>query len=308
MIITIGGVLFDMPYGITGEEWDKRLDAKKMDRILKQVAATTKSKKWFSFNWHSPEMTTDVLASLKKNSYQEMQHLCWYKPGHFTPTPVSSYTSAWEMGTIGFHPSRIEVPFNVSSDARERHNHISVPSLTTKHKDSDGEVINSCQKPPELAKWIVSSHCFPNTWVLVLGAGAGGEILGALQAGCNVVAVEKDKRQFVLLEKIILQYRENERKALDNARNVEEEGSSSQPGKKSAHKAAATSSSTSSSSSSGVRDVQCNVCGGKFDANEVLYSCEHTECANSSEKFHEGCTSLDTDGKRFCVDHAQVDI
>ena len=63
-------------------------------------------------------------------------------------------------------------------------------------KYDDGEVINDCQKPIELARLLISNHISPGGNVLVLGSGAGGEVLGAVAAGCNVVCVEKDEKQY----------------------------------------------------------------------------------------------------------------
>lgn len=57
-------------------------------------------------------------------------------------------------------------------------------------------IINQCQKPPAVSKWFVENHCVPGSTVLVLGAGALGDVEGAVQAHCNVVAVEQDQSQF----------------------------------------------------------------------------------------------------------------
>jgi hypothetical protein len=43
-------------------------------------------------------------------------------------------------------------------------------------------------------------HCSPGANVLVLGAGAGGDTMGLLMAGCNVFAVENDEPQIDYLQ------------------------------------------------------------------------------------------------------------
>ena len=54
----------------------------------------------------------------------------------------------------------------------------------------------------------------PGSTVLVIGPGAGGgEVLGALAKGCNVVAVEKDEYQFNQLQCHLLQVKDQIRKA-----------------------------------------------------------------------------------------------
>jgi hypothetical protein len=47
---------------------------------------------------------------------------------------------------------------------------------------------------------LVSEHVPIGGNVLVAGAGAGGDVIGALDAGCNVVAVESNKMQYSYLQ------------------------------------------------------------------------------------------------------------
>ena len=41
---------------------------------------------------------------------------------------------------------------------------------------------------------LISNHCKPVGNVLVLASGACGEVMGAVEAGCNVVCVRKDEK------------------------------------------------------------------------------------------------------------------
>ena len=38
--------------------------------------------------------------------------------------------------------------------------------------------------------------CKPGTYALVVGAGSGSEVLGLARVGVNVVAIERDEKQF----------------------------------------------------------------------------------------------------------------
>ncbi len=82
--------------------------------------------------------------------------------------------------------------------------------MIKKYKDIDGQVVNPYQKPPELAAWLVSFLCIPGSTVLVIGAGAGGgEVLGALLRGCNVVGIENNKVQYNSLHRHLLQVKDS---------------------------------------------------------------------------------------------------
>jgi hypothetical protein len=59
--------------------------------------------------------------------------------------------------------------------------------------------VNQHETPSYVAKWFGNAYTHPNDWVIVCGAGAGGDVRGFLQAGCNVVAIEKDPEQYKFL-------------------------------------------------------------------------------------------------------------
>lgn len=197
---------FDAPYGLLHEEhqWDQQITVIDGTNILKQFLASQNSEKCVMFWWHKPRDSQIVQDIFTSGAYQEAQHLFWYKPSHYTQTPVSSYTSTVEMGTIAFTPSRQQSSWNMPHNPRSRHNHLQIPALTRYARDANMIVINPCQKPPELSKTIISNHVPPGENVLVVGGGACGDIIGALQAGVNVVSVERDERQFLEMEKILL--------------------------------------------------------------------------------------------------------
>jgi hypothetical protein len=277
-----------------------------MDRIIKQVQAANNNANYFIFFWHSPQQTEMVMNALKKNSFQEMQHIYWYKSNHFTPTPVSSYTSSVEMATIGFYVCRKNVPWNVSTDARKRHNHITLPTLTNYEKDAAGEKVNNCQKPPGLMKWICGNHCAPNSTVLVIGPGAGGEVLGAVSAGCNVVAIESDERQFDCLLKIanvwkVTEMAKTPEKATSAqtfafSQTVDDEQPATPvvepPEEKQDEPTAET---------YDMSGPTCSSCGKHFLIGEEQLKCNRAECEVGV--FHKKCTGMSENNTVWCIDH-----
>lgn len=160
---------------------------------------------WVIALMHKPTDSEIVREAFSQSSnFQHLQHFFWYQEDQTSPTPVSSYTNSVQMGTIAFMPERTKVTWNVNKDPRMRHNFISCKAVSTLHRNEEGEVINPCQKPPEIIQWLCANHCAPGSNVLVLGAGAGGEVLGAAASCCNVVAVESDGEQFSALRRILV--------------------------------------------------------------------------------------------------------
>jgi DNA-directed RNA polymerase subunit RPC12/RpoP len=158
---------------------------------------------------HKMEDTHLVLTALKERSYKQMEHFVWYKPGQTEVGPAKKYTNAIEVGTLGFYKDRSQVLWNASEDPTLRHNYISVPSIRQPTKDSEGNVINPTEKPPEVAGWLLKNHCPPGSTCMVIGAGAGGDVIGGACNGINVIGVEVDLRMYkslvARLEKTVAQ-------------------------------------------------------------------------------------------------------
>ena len=74
-----------------------------------------------------------------------------------------------------------------------RHNHMMIPMLRSRHKSSlEDDAINKTEKHPLIA-YTLSQQLFPRGLpVLVIGSGSGGEVVGLVRAGFNVVAMDVD--------------------------------------------------------------------------------------------------------------------
>ena len=222
-------VIGDSPYGVTDENWDKAWTKSDLTLILKQVAAQNAAQEWAACFFHEPRQTEMFLDVLDDNRYKEPVHLYWHKLDHASQTPVNQFTSSVEKAILAFYPSRQKCTVNLATNPKHRHNFFECPQVTKKYKDSTGRIANPCQKPSDVSAWVIGSVCMPGSTVLVIGPGAGGgEVLGALFKGCNVVAVEKDEYQFTQLQSHLLQVKDAIRKAESiPAKEPKDDGSSS---------------------------------------------------------------------------------
>ena len=73
-----------------------------------------------------------------------------------------------------------------------------IPRVLTPYKHGDGTTVNGTEKPWQIAAFFAHGHTrsVATSWVLVLGAGSGAEMLGALSNGNSVLAFENDPLQF----------------------------------------------------------------------------------------------------------------
>ena len=84
---------------------------------------------------------------------------------------------------------------HLSSNPLERHNIVQSKTPREYKTYPDGTKVNIHEKPAGLAADYVKWYSNPGDWVIVCGAGAGGEVYGCLEAGRYVVAIEQDKKQ-----------------------------------------------------------------------------------------------------------------
>ena len=197
-------VIFDSPYGVLDEDWDEQMTADDIETLLKQVDCVNASANYVFSVWHKPEDAKMWSHVLVERGFKNLSHFFWHKTAHYTPQNVRSYTNSVEMGTLAVAGNVQRVGWNMDKDPRKRHNFIEHPPVTKCHVDADNAIINPCQKPPAVNQWLISNHCGTGSTVLNIGSGAGGEVFGALIAGCNVVGVEKDERQFRALQSVIV--------------------------------------------------------------------------------------------------------
>ena len=127
----------------------------------------------------------------------------------------------------------------------------------------------------------------PGSTVLVIGPGAGGgEVLGALSRGCNVVAVEKDEYQFNQLQAHLLQVKGILKKELQSAKGGQDDGSSSlsqsfPPGSQYQPPPEAV--------EDGVEEIpKCLSCGMELLEDGV--KCETEDCEDTGNLYHVACT------------------
>ncbi len=151
-----------------------------------------------------------VKAALVEQNYNNIQPLIWYKENQNTiPGGTELFTWAFEVMVVAFMGPQRTSARNLPKSPLERHNVIVGPQITDKYK-ADGQPLNNHEKPAWISRLLCTLVVPPGGNVIVLGAGAGGDVIGALAYGASVVACEVDQRQFThlraRLEDLVLLY------------------------------------------------------------------------------------------------------
>ena len=289
---------FDLPFGHKLFTYDVQVTPEFLTNVMKQFDATQTQENYVVIMGHKPQDCHLVCDLYEARGIKNATPLYWVKPEQYQKGPTKRITQAVEQLMVGYVPNADEVfwcPQHNSQDPRLRENYVEIPSVTTLARDTSGNIINPTEKPPALAQWYFEKWCPRGSWVMVIGAGAGGTVKGAVLAGLNVVAVENDHVQFEALRSELVAWvsKMGEEKKKEKKQTIDEKNDSQtvSPLKKP----------TSSSSSSGPNSsapapvpTECFGCEEKGTDKDPISQCDG--CVNF---FHVGCLEAeeaDADG------------
>ena len=203
---------FDLPFGHDLFLHDVQVIPEFLTNAITQFDATQTQSNYVVIMGHKPTDAHTVADMFESRGIKNATSMYWVKPEQYQKGPQKRMTLAVEQVIVGYVPNADGVfwcPSHNSADPRESENLINIPSLTTLAKDTAGNIINVTEKPPLLSSWYFEKWCPRGTWVMVVGAGAGGSVKGALLAGLNVVAVECDPVQFHALRSELVAWMED---------------------------------------------------------------------------------------------------
>ena len=287
-------VFFDAPYDELQCAWEYQITLLILINILKQINAVHRGDWQICVIMHKPRDTHIVMEALETMGYCQLTQIYWYKgKEHQTKTPVSSYTSSVEMGTIGFRPDRSKCKWSMGKDPRSRHNHFEFKAVTKYIKHSDGEIVNPCQKPPALLRWLCGNHLHAGSTVLVIGAGSGADVIGATQSCCNVVTVERCDKQFSKLQTTLVKYSSLSEAQLSDIQEDEDDDASADSGPSAKDK-------EGSEDEDEKAHSNCPECKGKLYHSEGSVRNICVACTTPAP-LHPNCSQKMPDGSVLCL-------
>lgn len=197
-----GGIYWDRPYGLKIAKWDEHKFSPRDDEdafshigIINQCPNTC-----LITHQHFREIS-QVIASCEAADYRDASMFQTYKPAQNAHAP-NNLVNAADMILIhykGGMKNHIQKNFPNGKNPTQRHNFLATPMLYGKDGKSGDDPTNPCEKHPIIAYHLSKILFETGKPVLVIGSGSGGEVVGLLRAGFNVVAVEIDHAQNVAL-------------------------------------------------------------------------------------------------------------
>ena len=188
--------LVDWPYGLGMVPWDAvALTAGDYDDNCRTIRAISTTGAMTLASYCHWSQLGDLSWAMAQNGFKNIMPHYWYKQG-LNVLAGPGYANAVECMLLGTASSTTIPQTYFSKNPLERHNFVAAKALQVKTKDSDGNVINCTEKPPEPVRGIIRNYCHPGSTVLCLCAGAGGELRACIAEGLDCVGVEKDPVQF----------------------------------------------------------------------------------------------------------------
>ena len=208
MFLDIG--LFDIPFGYGIRPWDVLIDQRYMNLIVKRMAQLMEKDACSIIIYCRWDHTEMVKKSMEANHFLDAEVLHVYKTNQNTAGNPTDFIHASETVVFASRNGRQQNPklFD-SKNPQMRHNLFMVPSnRDSKLKNGDNVFVNPTEKPHLSGYLFAQLFCNPGASVLVVGAGAGGDVLGLASNPkvTKIIAIEKDPIQFKELSQHLLRF------------------------------------------------------------------------------------------------------
>ena len=200
---------------------------------------------------------------------------------------------------------RGKVHWSDNKNPSDMYNTFYAGTVSSLLKDRHGEKVNVNEKPPELDQQLMALHCVPGDDVLVLGSGTGSDVIGAINCGCNVYGVERDRKQYDASVTGIVKL-VNEKGISIAEEKKEAENATSNKRRKLDHKDATTEEEfvpATQQDGDAPSNLDCPACSKKFEAENSTDIC----CADGCDMFRLHTTCLIRQNEKlYCSFHLSV--
>ena len=186
-----------MPFGLGVADWDVLLTDEQLTLFFRQLQIINTSQTTVLALVVHFKDAGRVASYMEQFGFVDVHPFYTYKPQQ-NQRGTGCFIFAVEIILVGYKaPSRSRVLSFPHANPLFRHNLLFGHSVTSRWKSAGGDdAVNTTQKHPGVARHLASIFSTPGTTALVIGAGSGSDVIGCIQAGVNVVAVERCPQQF----------------------------------------------------------------------------------------------------------------
>lgn len=210
-------ILADLPYGITGLEWDKELSLNKLWKEYKRISNVVilfgkqpfttdliqSARDWFKYEliWEKDKPTNFALANKQPMCYHENILVFYDKQPTYNKIMVDREgKGTWRYGFDISHENRKMQNGKKYAGKKEKSNYdkkLKNPkSILYFDTGKRQHLKHSTQKPLDLIKWLIYTFTNENDMVLDNTMGSGTTCLGAKELNRRFIGVEKETEYY----------------------------------------------------------------------------------------------------------------
>ena len=205
-------MFFDEPFGLGKAPWDKAAVTKEQRKqLLSMFGAVDRSDDSVVVFCCKVELVGEVVECLKDSSWSKsVGPVYWYKRGFNKMATNNQLLNAVECFVVGRKSDRgmRSKVAGMPTDPLHRHNFLECPQLRKYFKCENGDPVNIYEKPGAVIQWFLERFTTPSATIVIVGAGAGGDVMGAIEKGWNVNCVESDEAQVKALSARLRAYQD----------------------------------------------------------------------------------------------------
>ena len=201
LLLHAGMLYFDLPFGLQKVDWDFDCPTvQQLQNLLGHFSSVDLSNDSVVVFCCRVDQVGVIQSAFKaqRTFSHFITEVFWVKQDFVTAGDSNTLAKTVEVFVTARRSDRSATTSSLrpmSPNPRGRANVIYGPQLRKLYKDAENRVVNQYEKPGYVIQWFIDRFCAPGSNVCVVGAGAGGDVMGALELGHNVVAVENDPRQ-----------------------------------------------------------------------------------------------------------------
>ena len=186
-----------MPFGLGVADWDVLLTDDQLALFFRQLEIVNMSPTTVLALIVHFKDAGRVASEMETRGFVDVHPFYVYKPQQ-NQRGTGCFIFAVEVILVGYKAAaRNRVLSFPRANPLFRHNLLFGHSVTSRTKAAGSDVdVNTTEKHPGVARHLASIFCTPGSNALVIGAGSGSDVIGCIQAGVNVVAVERCPIQF----------------------------------------------------------------------------------------------------------------
>lgn len=185
-----GGVILDFPLGLTETPYDVELTESELDQLARWLSAANTARSFFVATYvtlFNLEAIKSFYASMDLTDY-ELFYACNVNASRRVSDCIG--TPSVQMILIAFNDTN---SFDKRGSALTKQNVIYHATPQTSIPEGvDSAYFSPCIKSPIISRTLCQRFLAPQTDVLVLCGGLGGDMVGSVAAGMRVVQVELD--------------------------------------------------------------------------------------------------------------------